>query len=175
MPNYLIQCPSRTALLTIWSILAAVVVLCFIFITDDGFVAWMNFKSPPDVVYKVFILTIGVIGGLVCFLWEVKKQEWTNCKQTTDIWFSASIEIFYTSNFVPAHLASTTPHPSSTSSISKDRERGTRWSWCLSFSTIWRVWIVRDRLVILQLILSIRLSITIWHINHNDIYAHYKQ
>ena len=56
----------------VWSVLASILILCVMFITDEGFVWWMNFKSPPHAEYTVTILALGLAGGMVCYCWEVQ-------------------------------------------------------------------------------------------------------
>jgi hypothetical protein len=57
-----------------WLFQAIVVTLCTMFITNEGFVNWCNFKPPPHPEYTVVILALGVFGGLFCFCWEVKMN-----------------------------------------------------------------------------------------------------
>ena len=54
-----------------WVLEATTVVLCVMFITNEGFVYWCNFKTPPHTEYTVVILALGLAGGLFCFCWEV--------------------------------------------------------------------------------------------------------
>ena len=51
--------------------------LCVMFITDPGFVDWMNFKSPPYIEYTFVILTLGIAGGFTCYAWEVRGNFFT--------------------------------------------------------------------------------------------------
>jgi hypothetical protein len=46
-----------------------------VLITNEGFVYWCNFKTPPHPEYTVDILALGVYGGLFCFYWEVKMNK----------------------------------------------------------------------------------------------------
>ena len=54
-----------------WLVEAIVVTLCTMFITNEGFVYWCNFKPPPHPEYTVVILVLGLLGGLFCYCWEV--------------------------------------------------------------------------------------------------------
>ncbi|KAI9554376.1 hypothetical protein GHT06_019648 [Daphnia sinensis] len=54
----------------IWAFGATILLLCVMFITNDGFVYWMNFKTPPHPEYTVVILVLGLAGGLFSFCWE---------------------------------------------------------------------------------------------------------
>ncbi|EFX66263.1 hypothetical protein DAPPUDRAFT_332358 [Daphnia pulex] len=53
-----------------WLVEAIVVTLCTMFITNEGFVYWCNFKSPPHAEYTVVILVLSLLGGLFCYCWE---------------------------------------------------------------------------------------------------------
>lgn len=54
-----------------WLAVSSVLVTCLVFVREPSFVAFFQFKSPPDEEYSVVIYFLGLSGGLVCFLWEV--------------------------------------------------------------------------------------------------------
>ena len=56
-----------------WVLEACVLLLCLMFITDEGFVGFMNLKPAPHFEYTFFILLLGIAGGLFCYIWEVKN------------------------------------------------------------------------------------------------------
>lgn len=65
---------------------ATILLLCVMFITNDGFVYWMNFKTPPHPEYTVVILVLGLAGGLFSFCREVTREKkqfksWKNIYQ----------------------------------------------------------------------------------------------
>lgn len=66
-----------TEIFMIWAFGATVLLLCVMFITNEGFVYWMNFKTPPHPEYTVVILVLGLAGGLFSFCWEVRREK--NC------------------------------------------------------------------------------------------------
>lgn len=70
----------QLGIFVVWSVYASVIILCLMFITDEGFVWWMNFKSPPHAEYTFTILALGLAGGMVCYCWEVKIQCSVNCE-----------------------------------------------------------------------------------------------
>ena len=41
------------------------------FIDDPALEEWMNFKNPPNVEFNVYILMLGITGGVTCYIWEV--------------------------------------------------------------------------------------------------------
>lgn len=59
----------------VWSFLVTGLLVCVMFIQDEGWVYWLNFKVPPNAEYMVAILILGVTGGLVCYCWEVPLLE----------------------------------------------------------------------------------------------------
>ena len=54
-----------------WALEAVALTLCLMFITDVGFQEFINFKSAPHFEYNLFILLVGITGGLFCYIWEV--------------------------------------------------------------------------------------------------------
>ena len=56
-----------------WAVFSPILVLCIMFINQEGFVYLLNMKTSPHPDYMVTILLLGVAGGLFCFCWEVQK------------------------------------------------------------------------------------------------------
>lgn len=55
--------------------MATTLTLCTMFISNEGFVYWCNFKTPPHTEYTVVILFLGLAGGLFSFCWEVSEKD----------------------------------------------------------------------------------------------------
>jgi hypothetical protein len=68
-----------------WFLEATVAVLCVMFITNEGFVYWCNFKIPPHTEYTVVILVLGLAGGLFCFCWEVQRKATYTAHSSHDV------------------------------------------------------------------------------------------
>lgn len=58
-------------LLTGFLLESVALTLCLMFINDESFIEFINFKPAPYVEYTLAILLLGIAGGLFCYIWEV--------------------------------------------------------------------------------------------------------
>lgn len=67
----LLTVASFAGIITCWFVGAVATILIIMFVSEENFVYWCNFKTPPHVEYNMAILFLGTLGGVVCFCWEV--------------------------------------------------------------------------------------------------------
>lgn len=87
-------------ILMVWAVESFALTLCLMFITNQTFVNFLNFKSPPNVEYSLMILLLGIASGLWCFIWEVENPKIRNVPLLSPILFIPK-EILY-SRITPA-------------------------------------------------------------------------